>query len=224
MARKHQMTEELWLKSRDLKRLFAQLGKPTKLVQDPRVRRRYRLFGVAAITHSCRELKLPDIVHQALDVAERFADNHATAAELELARAEIQRNPSLYPLDLALCCVTHDYAVSAGYDAANYAPTNSVSGNQWEAHVANSIAHSHLFRDIFGNPFRSVTFDPEWRTSTAVALAQQMYDSRDFSAMPILADSLQDAGCENADVLDHCRGPGPHVRGCWVVDLVLGKS
>ena len=81
-----------------------------------------------------------------------------------------------------------------------------------------------LIRDIFGNPFRPVSLSPEWRTSTAVALAQQMYDSRDFSAMPILADALQDAGCDNADILDHCRGPGPHVRGCWVVDLVLEKK
>ena len=60
-------------------------------------------------------------------------------------------------------------------------------------------------------------------TSTVVALARGIYESRDFSAVPILADALQDAGCENADVLEHCRGEGPHVRGCWVVDLVLGK-
>jgi hypothetical protein len=57
-----------------------------------------------------------------------------------------------------------------------------------------------------------------------VALARQMYDSRDFSAMPILADALQDAGCGNEDLLDHCRGLGSYVRGCWVVDLVLGKE
>jgi hypothetical protein len=50
-----------------------------------------------------------------------------------------------------------------------------------------------------------------------------MYGSRDFGAMPILADALQDAECDNAAILDHCRGPGPHVRGCWVVDLVLGN-
>ena len=69
------------------------------------------------------------------------------------------------------------------------------------------------------------TFDPDWRTSTAVALAKQMYESRDFAAMPILADALQDAGCDNDDVLNHCRDAnGAHVRGCWVVDLVLGKS
>jgi hypothetical protein len=79
-------------------------------------------------------------------------------------------------------------------------------------------------RDIFGNPFRPVAFSPEWRTDTAVTLARQMYESREFSAMPILADALQDAGCDSAEILDHCRGPGPHVRGCWVVDLVLGKE
>jgi hypothetical protein len=92
------------------------------------------------------------------------------------------------------------------------------------AYNLESEGHTDIIRDIFGNPFRPVTFDPDWRTSTAVALAQQMYDSRDFSAMPILADALQDAGCENAEILNHCRGPGPHVRGCWVVDLVLGKQ
>jgi len=83
---------------------------------------------------------------------------------------------------------------------------------------------ANIIRDIYGNPFRPVSFDAAWRTSTVVALAQQMYESRDFSAMPILADALQDAGCENDDILNHCRDAnGIHVRGCWVVDLVLDK-
>lgn len=81
-----------------------------------------------------------------------------------------------------------------------------------------------LLRDIFGNPFRPVAFPPQWRTGTAHSLARQMYESRDFSTIPILADALQDAGCDSDDILSHCRGPGPHVRGCWVVDLVLGKE
>jgi hypothetical protein len=81
-----------------------------------------------------------------------------------------------------------------------------------------------LIGDIFGNPFRPVAFDPAWRTDTAVILARQMYESREFAAMPILADALQDAGCEDESILTHCRGDGPHVRGCWVVDLVLGKE
>jgi hypothetical protein len=82
-----------------------------------------------------------------------------------------------------------------------------------------------FFRDIFGNPFRPVSFSPEWRTDTALSLAKQMYESRDFSAMPILADAIQDAGCDSEDILNHCRDANqPHVRGCWVVDLVLGKE
>ncbi|HEY1186644.1 MAG TPA: hypothetical protein VGE74_03255 [Gemmata sp.] len=85
--------------------------------------------------------------------------------------------------------------------------------------------HCALIRDIFGNPFRPVVFAPEWRTGTVTALAAQMYESRDFSAMPILADALQDAGCDNEDILTHCRAAGAtHVRGCWVVDLALGKE
>ncbi len=79
-------------------------------------------------------------------------------------------------------------------------------------------------REQFGNPFRPVPFSPTWQTDSTVTLASQMYESRDFGAMPILADALQDAGCDNADILDHCRGDGPHVRGCWVVDLVLGRE
>jgi hypothetical protein len=68
------------------------------------------------------------------------------------------------------------------------------------------------------------SLEPAWLTSTVIALAKGIEDERAFDRLPILADALQDAGCDNADILDHCRGPGPHVRGCWVVDLVLGKE
>ncbi len=91
------------------------------------------------------------------------------------------------------------------------------------APVAVERLRSDLLRCIFGNPFRPVTADPTWLTSTVVALARGIYDDRAFDRLPILADALQDAGCDNADVLNHCRGAGPHARGCWVVDLVLGK-
>jgi hypothetical protein len=79
-------------------------------------------------------------------------------------------------------------------------------------------------RDIFGNPFRPVTVDPSWRTPTVTALAEAIYADRAFDRPPVLADALEEAGCDNADVLAHCRGDGPHVRGCWVVDLVLGEN
>jgi hypothetical protein len=92
------------------------------------------------------------------------------------------------------------------------------------ARTAQIRTNINLLRDIFGNPFRPVTFDPSWRTDTVLSLARGMYESRDFSPIPILADALRDAGCDNEAILAHCRGDGPHVRGCWVVDLVLGKE
>jgi hypothetical protein len=100
----------------------------------------------------------------------------------------------------------------------------AAGGDSAEAALIERIGQAQLFRDIFGNPFRPATFSPEWRTDTVLALARQMYEARDFGAMPILADALQDAGCDNVDILAHCRGSGPHVRGCWIVDLVLGKE
>jgi hypothetical protein len=84
--------------------------------------------------------------------------------------------------------------------------------------------HASLFRDIFGNPFRPVAADPSWLTSTVLQLAQGIYQDRAFDRLPILADALQDAGCDHDDILNHCRGDGPHVRGCWVVDLLLGRE
>jgi hypothetical protein len=107
-------------------------------------------------------------------------------------------------------------AFPAGFDGA--ALPDAFPGAEGQA-ALRSLAHC-----VFGNPFRPVAFDPAWRTPTAVALAEGMYDDRDFAAMPVLADALQEAGCDNADVLDHCRSGGGHVRGCWVVDLVLGRG
>jgi hypothetical protein len=86
-----------------------------------------------------------------------------------------------------------------------------------------SEAPGQLLREIFGNPFRPVALDPSWFTPTVLALANGIYHARDFDRMPILADALQNASCENEDILNHCRQPGEHVRGCWALDLVLGK-
>jgi hypothetical protein len=87
------------------------------------------------------------------------------------------------------------------------------------------MAHVELVREIFGNPFRPIAFDAAWLTSTVLALARDIHKDRAFDIMPILADALQDAGCDNDDILDHCRDSnGAHTRGCWVVDILLGKS
>jgi hypothetical protein len=86
------------------------------------------------------------------------------------------------------------------------------------------LAQSALVREIFGNPFHQITIDLSLLTPAVVKLAQAIYDKRAFDRLPILADVLHDAGCDNDDILGHCRGPGPHVRGCWALDLVLGKE
>jgi hypothetical protein len=88
-------------------------------------------------------------------------------------------------------------------------------------------AQSELIRDIFGNPFRPAVIDPAWliwNDGIVVKLAKTIYDERRWDLMPILGDALQDAMCDDAAIIEHCRGPGPHVRGCWVVDLILGKE
>jgi hypothetical protein len=94
-----------------------------------------------------------------------------------------------------------------------------------QAEKAMEALTRRLINEVHGNPFRPVTFSPAWRTDTVMLLARQMYDSRDFLAMPILADALEDAGCTTPAILDHCRrDPGPHIRGCWAIDLVLEKE
>jgi hypothetical protein len=92
-----------------------------------------------------------------------------------------------------------------------------------EARRREAVDQAALLRDVIGNPFRPVGFSPEWRTEHTVGIALKMYDERDFAAVPILADALEEAGCDDPEMLNHCHKPGIHVRGCWVVDLVLGE-
>jgi hypothetical protein len=93
-----------------------------------------------------------------------------------------------------------------------------------------ALAQCVLFRDIAGNPFRPVALDPAWLTPTVQALAQAAYEDRvlpsgelDLARLKVLADALEEAGCTEAALLDHLRSSGPHVRGCWAVDLVLAR-
>jgi len=88
-----------------------------------------------------------------------------------------------------------------------------------------------LARDIFGNPFRPFTFDPSWRSDDVMALALAAFEERslpeghlEVDRLAVLADALEDAGCTIDALLSHLRGPGVHVRGCWALDLILGRS
>ena len=183
--------------------------------------------------------------HKVLDLSERFADGAAKHGELMTARRalagpDVPRGGPQHPKVAAAWFASAKDPVTACTEAAARLLGISWGGagelempstrvafgfggkpGDWSAACLGMVA---VVRDIFGNPFREVTFDKKWRTDTALSLARQMCESREFGAMPILADALQDAGCDNDDILAHCRGDGPHVRGCWVVDLVLGKE
>jgi hypothetical protein len=205
--------------------------------------RKLRLFAVAC----CRRV-WPVIADErcrrAVEVAERVADGLATHEEQRVATGAA--NAAMLELMAAGAGSyrqwRHHHWARCAYLAVR--PTGSrgfvgdVTDAAFSATRAASIpplwtvempeveqrAQADLLRDVCGNPFRPAIFAPQWRTDTVLALARQMYDSRDFTATSILADALQDAGCDNEHILNHCRGPGPHVRGCWVVDLVLGKE
>lgn len=194
--------------------------------------RKARLLACAV----CR--RLSGLMHlatcrEALDLSEDFADSIVAAEAMESASAaagaayemEVEKADSAEESVDARLLRAASYAASRRIDvAALVSILHDIAACSPARRAGEHATQANLFRDIFGNPFRPVTFAPEWRTDTVRALAAGMYESRDFVAMPILADALQDAGCDADDILDHCRGPGPHVRGCWVVDLVLGKE
>lgn len=201
----------------------------------PKVARRYRLFGCA-----CARMVwdlLPTDARSAVVTRERFADGLATKTDLRAAAFEppyLAITPQQHALGAA-----GDDPVSAANSAAKALATQA-SGpaphrhtrkmdawhRRWNAaYDAARLTQAHYVRDIFPPPGYAPALDAAWRTSTVLALAMQMDASGDFSAVPILADALQDAGCDDETALRCCRVPGAvHVRGNWVVDLVLGRE
>jgi hypothetical protein len=115
--------------------------------------------------------------------------------------------------------------------AAGRAPRNA--GPPWHrawmaAHDAEAIVQAGLLRCILGNLFHPPpVLDPGWivwQNGTIRKLAQAIYRDYAFDRLPILADALEEAGCTDAEILAHCRQPSEHARGCWVVDLLLGRQ
>lgn len=181
--------------------------------------RRLHACGCArlALTRTAARRWLPLVV-----VAEEYADGAGGPARLVEAAGRGQTLPqprgawgdARLMLDL-------DDALAAQWDQVAEEQTEYAPDHRLYRRVRFRAA---VLADIVG-PEVPPAFLPAWRTSTVTALAAQMYEARDFCTMPILADALQDAGCDNDDILDHCRDSQQvHVRGCWVTDLVLGKS
>jgi hypothetical protein len=174
----------------------------------------------------------------AVEVAERFADGRATNDErltaMRAVREEVQDEDEvvLHTIIREDRFQDHPARSANGFEAflaAIYTFNDCLriafrEGEDETSKDAHSLAQCSILRDIFGDPFRPVPVDPSWRSGNVVSLAEAIYADRAFDRLPILADALEDAGCDQADILEHCRGPGPHVRGCWVVDLILGKE
>jgi hypothetical protein len=163
--------------------------------------------------------------HTTVARAESVAEGHVTSAQVADLFVAGKVGPSVWELTIAShCCHPQPRwaARRAVISVSRYVERHSTEGKTARRDELRIL--TDIIRCVLGNPFKRVALSPDWRTDTAVSLAHHMYESRDFSAMPILADALQDAGCDNEDILAHCRQPGEHVRGCWVVDLVLGKS
>src|SRR5262249_18933713 len=176
---------------------------------------------------------------KAIEVAERFADGYASAQELAAAYHTGQSAWSAAEMAWASMisggmAVALQEASSAALYVVMHTPGASAPAgtpNRKAKKASERQAQVGLFRCIFGNPFRPVSITPAWRTGAVMGLAQAAYEDRSLPAgtldparLPVLADALEDAGCTNAAILDHCHGPGPHVRGCWILDLLLGKK
>ena len=233
------MTEDQWLRFRDLLRLLAHLRRGPKVSRTRGGRRKLRLFACACCRSMLWEMRVGKAFRQLVDLAEKHADGLVGRAALDKARQQRRNRPAptwgkLWFAAEAMEYTLHETPVTAARDAADYALSAvSFTRHVLRAAIRPSDAKERaavrqrqcdLLRDIFGNPFRPVALDPAWRSSTVAALAEAIYADRAFDRLPILADALEDAGCTSAEVLEHCRQPGEHARGCWVVDLVLGKS
>jgi hypothetical protein len=208
--------------------------------------RKLRLFGCAV----CRvvwHLFTDERSRKAVDVVERYVDGLASLEEMAVAEkaASDARDLAVGPCSNAprrhrsragRCTSWAAYDLTTipdGEDVCQYvwrdvedATTYALDAERGHCRENGRLGAS-LLRDIVGNPFRPSSINPTWlafNDGTIKKLAQAVYDDRAFERLPILADALEEAGCTDAQILHHCRQSAGHVRGCWVIDLILGKS
>jgi hypothetical protein len=228
------MTEEQWLECSDPDKMLSFLrGKASD--------RKLRLFAVAC----CRRiwhLLSDERSRQAVEAGERYADGlirerelraiaaaahqvdtdgFNNAADAAYLAAEINSPPNHPDAEWGIASETMSGALFA--DPRHIETKSTDLGLRYYPTACIKEAHCRLLRDIFNNPFRPVSVRRTWRTTEAVALARSMYDRRSFDHMTDLADLLEVSGCTDSAILEHCRALVGHVRGCWVVDLILGK-
>jgi hypothetical protein len=219
------MTEAEWLACSDS---YSMLRFLDKKISD----RKVRLLACACCRRLWGHLR-DERSREAVCVTERYADSSASKAELRRSRQAVRAAQQEIPRDgkhevewnaygvIALVATEKDFIKAI--DEAWVVARSPATGIR----VARDPFPANLLRESVGNPFRISLLNPAWLAwnyGTVCKIAQAIYEERAFDRLPILADALEDAGCDNADILAHCRSEGPHVRGCWVVDLILGKQ
>jgi sugar phosphate isomerase/epimerase len=231
------MTEQEWLQATDPQPMV-------ELLREKASDRKLRLFGVAC----CRRiyhLLSDERSRRAVEVAERYADGLSSRLEIDnviglaaVAVHEMQASGELaqpWPND----CFAEFHAAKAAVwllsesscqaavevlRAINRAP---LEYKEEEVVGLERAEQAALLRCLLGNPFRAVCLDPSWlawQNRTIPIIAWSIYGERGFVDLPILADALEEAGCQDQSILGHCRSGDEHVRGCWVIDCLLGKS
>jgi hypothetical protein len=185
--------------------------------------RKLRLFACACVRNYLRFMAFPHSdtgnLMQSLELSERYADGLTTRDEWWRGTRE-QFHFSPWQAEDARV-----EAVAAVEAAAGVAGWHRTSHFDQQEEVAERRRLATFVHCVFGPlPFRPITLDPTWLSSTVQNLANSIYADQAFDRLPILADAIEDAGCTDAKILAHCREPGSHVRGCFVVDLLLGKE
>jgi hypothetical protein len=240
------MGEREWLACTDLGRMLEEL-------QNKASERKFRLLAVACC-RGIWHLLTDERSRAAVELAEKTADgvgadeDYAEAANAVRAAfrealtpacrdAHAPRTAGCAAARAAVRTLTEEEAIFAAGRAAFNSADAAARESAGEGHGFLAIrsrtymSHLTILRDIFGNPFRPVVLDSTSRTPDVLAMAQAAYDNRTLPAgtleterLTVLADALEEAGCADADILGHLRGPGPHYRGCWVIDILLEKS
>ncbi len=233
------MTDKEWAECTDPERMLVS-------VEGRASDRKLRLFACACVRTVWHLLK-EECSRTAVEVAERYADGLATSTELasaygaaltaaaDLARAAEDAADAAFTLadegaDPAAVQSAEWEADTCAYaaDLAAHAARAAHATEPWcAARSADEAEQCAVLRDIFGNLHCSLTTDPArptWNGGSVAEMARVIYTERRFDGLPNLAGLLEAAGCTDADLLDHCHGHGSHVRGCWVLDLILGKE
>jgi hypothetical protein len=208
------VTEQEWLACTEPEKML-------KLLRGKGSDRKLRLFAYACCRRSWH--LMTDNDRHAVEVAEHFSEGLATAKDRDAARyTGSQARPGRLP---APSRAAGSPTFASGWSSACHVVAHSAET------VLDGQTQCGLIREICGNPLRPATIPTASKTPTTVALAQAAYDERDLPSghldparLAVLADALEEAGCTDPDILGHLRGPGPHVRGCWAVDLLMGKS